>query len=50
MIIIDGEKVSNEILNSLKDEVSKLKVKPHLVAILVGNNPASESYVGNERY
>jgi len=48
MILIDGEKVSNEILNSLKDEVSKLKVKPHLVAILVGNNPASESYVGNK--
>jgi methylenetetrahydrofolate dehydrogenase (NADP+)/methenyltetrahydrofolate cyclohydrolase len=49
MTIIDGKKVAAEIREELKNEIAKLKSVnksvPGLVAILVGNNPASESYV-----
>lgn len=50
MQIIDGRKVSEEIYQSSKMEVEKIikpnggKV-PHLAAVLVGNNPASQTYV-----
>jgi methylenetetrahydrofolate dehydrogenase (NADP+) / methenyltetrahydrofolate cyclohydrolase len=53
---IDGKKISQEILNSLKLQVEKLKEKnpsagsgqviaPTLAIIIVGENPASLSYV-----
>lgn len=49
MIIIDGKKIAAEIREELKIEIDKLKASgkqlPGLAAILVGNNPASESYV-----
>jgi methylenetetrahydrofolate dehydrogenase (NADP+)/methenyltetrahydrofolate cyclohydrolase len=49
MTIIDGKKVAAEIREELKREIAKMKSanksSPGLVAILVGNNPASESYV-----
>lgn len=49
MIIIDGKKIAAEIREELKTEISNLKTKgenvPGLVTILVGNDPASESYV-----
>lgn len=49
MIIIDGKKIAQEIRNELKIEIDKLKSAeknvPGLVAILIGDNPASESYV-----
>jgi len=49
MIIIDGKKIAQEIRAELKIEIDKLKSAgkdvPGLVAILVGDNPASESYV-----
>lgn len=52
MQILDGAAVSAHIKAQLKQEVADLKVKggktPHLAAILVGNNPASEAYVGNK--
>jgi methylenetetrahydrofolate dehydrogenase (NADP+) / methenyltetrahydrofolate cyclohydrolase len=47
--IIDGKKIAAEIKNEISEEVKKLKARgikpPHLVAVLVGNNPSSESYV-----
>ena len=43
--IIDGKKVSLEIKEELKEKVSKLDVKPKLVVISVGDNPASKVYV-----
>ena len=43
--IIDGKKVSKELKEELKEKVSKLKVKPKLVVISVGDNPASKVYV-----
>ena len=47
--IIKGTEVRDEILKELKEEVNKIKeehgVAPGLVTILVGENPASISYV-----
>lgn len=47
--IIDGKSVSKEIREKLKDVVSDMSgrgVTPGLAAVLIGNNPASETYVG----
>lgn len=46
--IIDGKKISLEIKNELKEKVSKMKNKPTLVVISVGDNPASKVYVGQK--
>jgi methylenetetrahydrofolate dehydrogenase (NADP+)/methenyltetrahydrofolate cyclohydrolase len=50
--IIDGKKISSEIRKEIAEEVASLKSAgkniPHLVAILVGNNGASETYVSNK--
>jgi methylenetetrahydrofolate dehydrogenase (NADP+)/methenyltetrahydrofolate cyclohydrolase len=52
MTIIDGKKVSEEIQNEIAAEVQKIKSAgkkiPHLAAILVGNDGASETYVGGK--
>ena len=49
MILLDGKKTSNDIKDEIAHEVqeiiSKGGKKPHLAAILVGNNGASETYV-----
>ena len=48
-MIIDGKQVAREIREELKQEVSRMKetlhVVPGLAVILVGDNPASKSYV-----
>lgn len=50
MQILDGKKTSLDIQNEIAEEVTKLVQnggkKPHLAAILVGDNGASETYVG----
>jgi methylenetetrahydrofolate dehydrogenase (NADP+) / methenyltetrahydrofolate cyclohydrolase len=52
MEILDGTLVSAHIKGQIKQQVidwqAKGGKKPHLAAILVGNNPASEAYVGNK--
>ena len=52
MIIVDGKKISEEIQSEIAAEVLKIKSAggkiPHLAAILVGNNGASETYVGGK--
>ncbi len=52
MQILDGIAVSAHIKSQIKQETEKLKAEkgktPHLAAILVGHNPASEAYVGNK--
>ncbi len=52
MILIDGFKVSNEIKDELKIKIDQLiskgKKVPGLVTILVGDNPASKSYVNSK--
>ena len=48
MELLDGKVVKKKILNDLKEEVSKLKRKPGLVVIQVGDDPASNVYVGQK--
>lgn len=43
--IIDGKLVQKKILDEIKIEIQKTKIKPGLALILVGNDPASEIYV-----
>lgn len=49
MILLDGKKISSEIKVEIASEVKAIinsgKNAPHLVAVLVGDNPASETYV-----
>jgi methylenetetrahydrofolate dehydrogenase (NADP+)/methenyltetrahydrofolate cyclohydrolase len=52
MILLDGNALAAKIKLELKGRVEKLisegQRAPHLAAILVGENPASQSYVGNK--
>ena len=52
MQIIDGKATADEIKKEIAIEVAEMKANgektPHLVAILVGNNGASETYVANK--
>jgi methylenetetrahydrofolate dehydrogenase (NADP+)/methenyltetrahydrofolate cyclohydrolase len=52
MLILDGKIASAAIKESLKTEVEKLNASklrpPHLAAVLVGNNGASETYVASK--
>ena len=52
MILLDGKKTSFEIKEEIKKTVSAMKLKgervPHLAAVLVGNDGASLTYVGNK--
>ena len=49
MILLDGKKISNDIKDEISLEVSSFIAnggkRPHLAAILVGTNGASETYV-----
>jgi methenyltetrahydrofolate cyclohydrolase (EC 3.5.4.9)/5,10-methylenetetrahydrofolate dehydrogenase (NADP+) (EC 1.5.1.5) len=52
MTLLDGKPVSEHIKKEIKKQVQELawagKRLPHLVAILVGDNPASKAYVGSK--
>lgn len=52
MQILDGKRTAQAIKDSLKIEVAQLHARgnpvPHLVAVLVGNNGASETYVASK--
>jgi methylenetetrahydrofolate dehydrogenase (NADP+) / methenyltetrahydrofolate cyclohydrolase len=52
MQLIDGKILSDTIKSEIKIEVDALLLRgekrPHLAAVLLGNNPASEAYVGNK--
>lgn len=52
MTIIDGKKVSEQIQQEIAEEVNNIiasgKRPPHLAAILVGNDGASETYVNGK--
>ncbi len=51
-MIIDGKKIAGEICAELRSEVERLKAEgkrvPRLAIIIVGHNPASETYVANK--
>jgi len=48
-MLLDGKKVSQKILEQVKDKVSKMDKKPHLAVILVGEDEASKVYVRNKK-
>lgn len=52
MKLLDGKAASQAIKDDLKEKISILKKGnkkiPHLAAILIGNNPASETYVASK--
>lgn len=52
MELLDGKKVSNQIKEEIKAEVSEMKARgekvPHLAAVIVGNDGASLTYVGSK--
>src|SRR6188768_1757082 len=52
MQIIDGNLLAQTIKAELKEKVDKVvaagKRKPHLAAVLIGDHPASRSYVTNK--
>lgn len=52
MQLLDGKKISAEVLTEITEEVKKMKQSgkrpPHLAAILVGADPASETYVASK--
>ncbi len=52
MILIDGKKVSEELLAEMKAETGRVRASggkvPHLAAILVGNDGGSETYVNGK--
>lgn len=52
MQLLDGKKISEEILSEISDEVKHIAARggkiPHLAAIIVGNDGASETYVNNK--
>src|SRR3989344_3475508 len=43
--LVDGNKVAAEILSDLRSRVADLGYKPRLIVILLGENPASLSYI-----
>lgn len=51
-MIIDGKKIAAEIRGELHEQVEQLKAAgkrvPKLAVVIVGNNPASETYVANK--
>jgi methylenetetrahydrofolate dehydrogenase (NADP+)/methenyltetrahydrofolate cyclohydrolase len=53
MVILDGKFLSNKIKLDLKNDVKLIKSEgkrpPHLVAILIGQNPASQTYVNAKK-
>jgi methylenetetrahydrofolate dehydrogenase (NADP+)/methenyltetrahydrofolate cyclohydrolase len=52
MILIDGAGLAEDILQEIRQEVDLMvsngKKRPHLAAVLIGDNPASLSYVTNK--
>lgn len=48
-MILNGKKVAGEILEDIKQKVSKLEKKPRLAVVLVGDDEASKVYVRNKK-
>lgn len=44
-MLINGKEIAQKILDELKLEIQKLDKVPHLAIILIGSDPASETYV-----
>lgn len=52
MTLLDGKRIANDIKTEIKNEVMTMQAEgkptPHLVAIIVGHDGASETYVANK--
>lgn len=48
-MILDGKVVAQNIYDTLKQEISLLREKPKLVAVLVGENSPSLRYINQKR-
>jgi methylenetetrahydrofolate dehydrogenase (NADP+) / methenyltetrahydrofolate cyclohydrolase len=52
MILLDGKGLSDKLASQVHSEVMQFTDmgfrKPHLAAVLIGDNPASKAYVGNK--
>lgn len=48
MTLLDGKVVSAKLKEELAEEIQDLDFQPGLTVILVGDNPASQSYVGSK--
>jgi len=46
--IIDGKRISGKLLGEVKAKISKLREKPGLAIVIVGENPASLIYVNSK--
>lgn len=44
-IILDGKKLSEKILDGIKEKISQMPKKPRLAVVLVGENPVSLKYI-----
>lgn len=49
MTILDGKALAEKIKLQLREKVSRLEKKPQLAVLLVGENPASRTYVEGKR-
>src|SRR5699024_2365501 len=50
--IINGQLLAKELRDGMKDKVNELKergITPHLTVILIGDDPASHSYVNGKK-
>ena len=47
-MIMDGKKVSSEIIENIKEDINKLNIKIGFAVIWIGNDPASNIYVNNK--
>lgn len=48
-ILIDGKAISASVREEMKEEVAAMETKPGLAVIIVGNDPASKTYVKNKK-
>lgn len=49
MDILDGNRLSDDILRDLASDIADSGIRPSLAVIMVGNDQASETYVGRKR-
>lgn len=49
MLLLKGKPVAEHVFNELKAKLQKSEVRPHLAVILVGEDPASQVYVGHKQ-
>ena len=48
MTLLDGKKLSTDFKSEIAAEVKQMRKVPHLAAILVGSDGASETYVASK--